>query len=233
MKRLVALLLLWLLLAAALRLQASEVVNDITQLNPIVVDQVITPRSIDEIVHAVKNAKSAISIGGARASQGGQIAEENSLHLDLRQFNQVVAFDPAGKTITVQAGITWRDIQEKIDPFGLSVAIMQTYANFTVGGSLSVNCHGRYVGAGPLILSVKRIKLVLADGSVVEATPELNSDLFYSAIGGYGGIGVIAEATLQLADNTRIERQDQVMPISGYRNYFLTQNSAFVQSRVP
>jgi len=223
MQRLVALLLLWLLLAAALRLEASEVVNDITQLNPIVVNQVITPRSIDEIVHAVKNAKSAISIGGARASQGGQIAEENSLHLDMRQFNQVLAFDPAGKTITVQAGITWRDIQEKIDPYGLSVAIMQTYANFTVGGSLSVNCHGRYVGAGPLILSVKRIKLVLADGSVVGASPELRPDLFYSAIGGYGGIGVIAEATLQLADNTRVERQDQVMPISGYRNYFLTQ----------
>jgi len=32
---------------------------------------------------------------------------------------------------------------------------MQSYANFTVGGSLSVNVHGRYVNQGPLILSVE------------------------------------------------------------------------------
>ena len=51
----------------------------------------------------------------------------------------------------------WCDIQRFVDPHDLSVAIMQTYANFTVGGSLSVNVHGRYVGQGPLILSVRAI----------------------------------------------------------------------------
>jgi FAD/FMN-containing dehydrogenase len=40
---------------------------------------------------------------------------------------------------------------------------MQSYDNFTVGGSLSVNAHGRYVGLGPIVLSVKSIRLVLAD----------------------------------------------------------------------
>ena len=39
----------------------------------------------------------------------------------------------------MQAGIRWCDIQEFVDPHDLSVKIMQTYANFTVGGSLSVN----------------------------------------------------------------------------------------------
>ena len=138
----------------------------------------------------------------------------------MRGFNKVVAFDPQKKTITVQAGATWRDIQEKIDPYNLSVSIMQTYSNFTIGGALSVNCHGRYVNAGPLVLSVKAIKVVLADGSVVDATPTSNSDIFYGAIGGYGGIGVIAEATLKLTDNVKVARSDEVMPIGRYRDYF-------------
>jgi FAD/FMN-containing dehydrogenase len=211
---------LFALLLLPLALSAGEVVNDVTQLNPIVVDQVIAPVSIEEICAAVESAKGAISIGGARHSQGGQIATEHSLHLDMRNFNRIVDFDPEKKTITVQAGITWRDIQDKIDPYNLSVSIMQSYANFTVGGSLSVNCHGRYVGAGPIILSVKEIKAVLADGSVVEATPESHRDIFYAAIGGYGGIGVIVEATLMLADNTRVERKVEVMPISRYKDYF-------------
>ncbi|HXB01746.1 MAG TPA: FAD-binding oxidoreductase [Opitutaceae bacterium] len=211
------------LLLLPFALSAGEVVNDVIQLNPIVVDEVIAPVSIEEICAAVKNAKGAISIGGARHSEGGQIATEHSLHLDMRSFNKIVAFDPEIKTITVQAGITWRDIQDKIDPYNLSVSIMQSYANFTVGGSLSVNCHGRYVGAGPIILSVKGIKVVLADGSVVEATPEAHSDIFYAIIGGYGGIGVIVEATLKLTDNTRVERRDEVMPINRYKDYFFTE----------
>jgi FAD/FMN-containing dehydrogenase len=216
------------LLLAPFALAAREVVNDVTQINPIVVDRVVAPTSIDEISAAVKNARGAVSIGGAWHSQGGQIATEQSLFLDMRRFDKIVAFDPEKKTITVQAGITWRDIQDKIDPYNLSVSIMQSYSNFTVGGSLSVNCHGRYVEAGPIILSVLRIKVVLADGSVVEATPESNREIFYAAIGGYGGIGVIVEATLKLTDNTKVERVDKVMPIGRYRDYFFTKikNSA-------
>src|SRR5262249_22564124 len=120
----------------------------------------------------------------------------------------------------VEAGITWRKVQEYIDPFDLSVQIMQSYANFTVGGSLSVNAHGRYNGLGPIVLSVKSIRLVLADGQIVMASPIENGELFYGAIGGYGALGVIVEATLQLTDNVRVERRSQVMPLPGYRAYF-------------
>lgn len=207
------------LLLAPLGLAAGEVVNDITQLNPIVVDKVVAPTSIEEIRAAVRGAR-IVSIGGGRNSQGGQTAADHGLQVDMRRFNKIVSFDPAGKTITVQAGITWREIQEAIDPYNLSVSIMQTYANFTVGGSLSVNCHGRYVNAGPIIFSVQGIRMVLADGTVVAASPTDHSDIFYAAIGGYGGIGVIAEATLRLADNVRVERSSKVMPIADYGRYF-------------
>lgn len=212
---------LWLFLLLSGNLRAGEIVNDITQLNPILVDRVVAPTSTEEICSEVR-AASIVSIGGGRNSQGGQTATEHSLQLDLRRFNKVVAFDPKNKRITVQSGITWRELQEAIDPYDLSVRIMQTYANFTVGGSLSVNCHGRYVKAGPIIYSVERIRIVLADGSVVMATPSDHSDLFYAAIGGYGGIGVIAEVTLALTDNLRVERSSEVLPIDRYKDYFFT-----------
>jgi FAD/FMN-containing dehydrogenase len=97
---------------------------------------------------------------------------------------------------------------------------MQSYDNFTVGGSLSVNAHGRYVGLGPIVLSVRSIRLVLADGSLVTASPAENPDLFYGAIGGYGALGVIAEATLELTDNVRVEEQSQLMPLRDYPTFF-------------
>ncbi len=199
-----------------------EIIADVTQLNPIRVDKVIRPTTTDEIVSAVRNHEGAISIGGARHSMGGQIASEHSLHIDMRRFEGVLAFRPNEKQITVQAGARWRSLQERIDPANLSIQIMQSYSNFTVGGSLSVNAHGRYVGHGPIIESVKSIRIVLADGSVVNADREHNSEIFYGAIGGYGGLGVITEATLDLADNVKLKRRADTIAVSHYKEYFFS-----------
>ena len=198
----------------------ATLINDVTQMNPTYVDRVVEPTSIGEVVAALRSTTGPVSIGGGRFSQGGQISYPDSLHLDMRKFNRVLNLDVERKRITVESGITWRRIQEAIDPHDLSIRIMQTYSNFTVGGSLSVNVHGRYIGEGPLVRSVESIKLVLADGSVVEASPTSNADLFYGAIGGYGGLGVIVEATLSLADDLRIERRTSVLPVAGYRKFF-------------
>lgn len=200
--------------------EAPAIVNDVTQINPIAVQRVLSPTTIDEIVEAVKAHPGPISIGGGRFSMGGQTATEGALQIDMRSFDKVVHFSKEKKEITVQAGITWRKIQAYIDPYDLSLSIMQTYANFTVGGSLSVNVHGRYIGQGPLVYSVKGLRIVLPDGQLVEASPDKNRELFYGAIGGYGALGVIVEATLALAENSKVERRSDVMPLSEYGKYF-------------
>lgn len=199
---------------------AKIVVNDITNINPIEVDKVLTPTSVEEIKSAVRSHKGPISIGGGRFSMGGQTATEQALQIDMRGFNKVLKFDPDKKQITVQAGIRWRDIQDIIDPRDLSIKIMQTYSNFTVGGSLSVNVHGRYIGEGPLVRSIESIKIVLADGHEVSASKTENSEIFFAAIGGYGGIGVITEATLNLVKNEKIRREIKVLPVREYKKYF-------------
>jgi len=195
-------------------------INDVTTINPIQVNQIILPHTIDEIVQAINSTTGPISIGGGKFSMGGQTAYENSLHIDMRAFNKIVDLDTLNKQITVQPGIVWRDLQTAIDPYDLSVKIMQTYANFTVGGSISVNCHGRYIGHGPIISSVLKLKIVTASGEVITASRSENPDVFKAAVGGYGGIGVIAEATLQLVDNVKVERQTKVMQVEEYEEFF-------------
>ena len=198
-------------------------VNDVTQLNPIAVRRVITPSTTAEIIAAVQQSQGPISIGGARHSMGGQIATAGALYIDMSSFDRIIDFSPRLKTITVQAGTRWHQIQEHIDSADLSVKIMQTYANFTVGGSLSVNAHGRYIGQGPLIRSVKSLQLVLADGSLIDASPTHNSAVFYGVIGGYRGLGVVTEVTLDLAENVRVKRRAQAMLIGEYKRYFFDQ----------
>jgi FAD/FMN-containing dehydrogenase len=198
-------------------------VNDVTQLNPIHVNRVIRPTTTAEVIAAVRESPGPISVGGARHSMGGQIATEDALHIDTRGFDRIVNFSPRQKTITVQAGTRWRQIQERIDSTNLSVKVMQSYANFTVGGSLSVNAHGRYVGQGPLIRSIRSLQVVLADGSLLEASPTQNAVVFYGVVGGYGGLGVITEVTLDLVDNVRVKRRHREMPVAEYKRYFFDQ----------
>jgi FAD/FMN-containing dehydrogenase len=198
----------------------NKCINDITQLNPIQVNKIIKPKTLNEIIHAIKTTTGPISIGGGKYSMGGQTAFENSLHIDMRSFNKVVKLDTIKKQVTVQCGIRWRDLQKIIDPFNLSIKIMQTYSNFTVGGAISVNCHGRYIGHGPIISSVLELKIVTASGEIIKANCDVNQDFFNAAIGGYGGIGVIAEASLQLVDNVKVERHNQLLNIEDYNNYF-------------
>lgn len=151
---------------------------------------------------------------------GGQGFTEGALHIDMRSMNKIISIDKKSMTATVEAGVTWRQLLEELDKQDLSVKIMQTYSNFTVGGSLSANVHGRYMGQGPIILSVRSIKVVLANGDVVEASRARNSDIFFAAIGGYGGIGIIAEAVLELTTNSRIARSTAQMAASDYAAYF-------------
>lgn len=195
-------------------------INDVTRLNPIKVNKIIRPTDSKEIKEAIVSTMGAISIGGGKFSMGGQTAFNDSLHIDMRSFNKVIHLDIKKKEVTVQAGITWRALQEVIDKENLSIKIMQTYANFTVGGSISVNCHGRYIGYGPIVSSVKSMKIMLVSGEEIVVSRNENYDVFKAVVGGYGGMGVILEATLELVDNIKVERETHLVDVKEYRQFF-------------
>lgn len=196
-----------------------RIIKDYSGIDEVSVAAELRPLTTREVSRKVKVWQGPISVGGGRYSMGGQVAAPDSLHLDMRQMNRVVEFNPDKRLLRVQSGITWRDIQDVIDPKDLSVRIMQSFSNFTVGGSVSVNCHGRYLGKGPLVNSVRALQLVLANGEVRELKPD--DELFRGIFGGYGGLGVITEVELDLDRNTRIRRVVQKIELEEYPYHFL------------
>jgi FAD/FMN-containing dehydrogenase/uncharacterized membrane protein YhaH (DUF805 family) len=201
-------------------IDTKYVVNDVTKMNPVTVKDVITPTSVEDVRDFLVSNNEKVSIGGGRFSMGGHTASPNSIHIDMRQLNNIYNYSLENKSIEVGAGARWSDIQKFVSQFGLSVKIMQTYANFTVGGSLSVNVHGRYIGLGPVVMSVKGITIALANGEIIKATPEQNNEIFYGAIGGYGGLGIILIAELELVENANLLRVNRRIPITEYKQFF-------------
>ena len=204
-------------------------INDVTGLNPISVKGVLFPESIEEVQEAIL-CYDVLSVGGGHYSMGGQTSDENSIHVDLRNFNKILHLDEVKQEITVTAGTTWKEIQRYVDGYGLSVSIMQTYSNFTVGGSIGVNVHGRYIGAGPLILSLRSMKYVDAYGTVNVVSREENREAFEMLVGGYGSIGIIVEATLKLAENCNMMQVSHKMDIDTYLSRLdeITQDSTAI-----
>jgi len=198
----------------------ATLIENVSGLYPVEVARVAAPMSTAEVAAAVRGWPGKIAVGGGRYSMGGQVAIAGGLHLDMRGMKALVKLDPAARVARVQAGMRWRDLQELLDPHGLAVQTMQSFSNFTVGGAVSVNAHGRYVGNGPVVNSVRALQLVLADGRVVEASRSSHPELFRAAAGGYGAVGVITEVELALAQNTRIERVVTEVALDDYPAWF-------------
>lgn len=208
-------------LAPISALSATDLlVPNVTGLYSVKVARIVVPQSNHDVARALREWPGPASIGGGRYSMGGQVAIAQGLHLDMRGMNRLLWVKPDERRVRVQAGMRWRDLQDLIDPLGLSAKTMQSYANFTVGGAVSVNAHGRYVGNGPVGNSVRALQLVLASGELVEASRERNAELFRAAIGGYGAVAVITEVELDLVANQRMERVVKQVPLSGYVDFF-------------
>ncbi len=196
----------------------KEVVRDYSGITSVPVDKVIRPIATSDVSEAVRDWTGSISVGGGRFSMGGQVASPDSLHVDMRAMNRVLTVDPESRVARLQAGATWRDLQEAIDKHDLSVSIMQSFSNFTIGGSVSVNCHGRYVNKGPLVNSVRAIQLVDARGQVHELTSD--SPVFRGVFGGYGGLGVVTEVELDIDQNSRLRRVVESVELESYPDHF-------------
>jgi FAD/FMN-containing dehydrogenase len=195
-------------------------VHNVTRLYSVPVAGIEHPRSAAEIAAALRAWPGQVGVGGGHFSMGGQVAIAGGLQLDLRGMRALVWLRPEQMRVRVQAGMSWRDLQDHLDPLGLAVKTMQSYSNFSIGGSVSVNCHGRYVGHGPVGRTVQALQLVLADGRIVEASRSENAELFRAALGGYGALAVISEVELDLARNCKIRREVKSLTLADYPAYF-------------
>ena len=202
--------------------KAHHYITDKLGLTSIRVNKIITPNTVEELQNIVRTSTLPISIAGACYSQGGQTGYPDGIVIDMSKLNKIIAFNQTDKTITMQTGATWYDAQRYIDPYNLSVKAMQSYNNFSIGGSLSVNAHGRDIQYGSVINGIQSIQIILANGELVTANRTHNSDLFSAAIGGYGLLGIITQATIELTDNIPLERKTYQCTIDNFKDIFDT-----------
>jgi FAD/FMN-containing dehydrogenase len=187
-----------------------DTVDDASRLNATLVSQVwdmpaddeLAERKLRELLAHAKQNKLRIAIAGAKHSMGGQSLFPGGIQINMLPYHHL-ELDESENLLSVQAGALWSDVIPFLDNRGRSVAVMQSNSSFSVGGSLSVNCHGWQSAKPPIASTVKSFRLMLADGSIVRCSRDENAELFGLALGGYGLFGIILDAQLFVVPNER------------------------------
>src|SRR6478672_11962292 len=182
--------------------QLGGSINDASCLNKTEIYGVVEVKGVDDIAKTLafaRDNKLSVTTAGVRHSMGGHAFRKGGIVLDMRGFNKIV-LNAGARSVTVQPGTKWHDIQHVLHP-RFAVRAMQSTDIFSVGGSISVNAHGMDHQAGALAKSIKSMRLMLADGTLRNVSPTENKELFDLVVGGYGLFGVIVEAELDIAEN--------------------------------
>lgn len=154
--------------------------------------------SIDQIQTFVQNSKSLVASGLFRSYGDSAL---NKVVFSSLSLNRILDFDPASKKITCEAGVSFKDLINFLAKYKLSLPTTPGTKFITLGGAIASDIHGKnHHKNGTFGQWVQSIRLITANGEIVNCSENENSDLFRATIGGMGLTGVILDATIKLVD---------------------------------
>ena len=164
---------------------------------------VVQPKSVEEIkkvlIFANDKKIPVIPRGAASWGFGGVIPTMAGIVIDLSPFRKIYPLDLEQKTVTVQAGARWSDIDIIAKKDGLCLMTYPSSKFSTVGGWISTGGYGiNSFQYGHLSTHIESMTVVTPSGEIRKLTPA-DSDFKYF-VSAEGEFGIVAEVTLKLRE---------------------------------
>ncbi|MEU6380289.1 FAD-dependent oxidoreductase [Streptomyces sp. NPDC046909] len=160
--------------------------------------QLVTARSADDIVSAVRHAAAErLSIAVQATGHGLPGPVEGGLLVSTRLMDRV-AVDPVARTARLQAGVRWGQVVEAAAPHGLAPlngsAPSVGAVSYTLGGGLGILAREFGYAAD----HVRSLDVVTGDGELRHVTRESAPELYWGLLGGGHSLGVVTELEIGL-----------------------------------
>lgn len=178
---------------------------------------VVLPASVHEIQevlnYAADSGLSVIPAGSGTKLGVGNPPDKVDLVLSTSRLDQVLEYEPADLTVTVEAGIRLAALQAKLAEHGQYFPLDPPYADrCTIGGITATNASGpsrlRYGSARDRVLGMRVVQsngtVVKSGGKVVKNVAGYDLNKLY--LGSFGTLGIITEVSLKLQPLPEIER---------------------------
>lgn len=169
---------------------ARKVYNGMIDRRPRVIAYCANVADVMRAVNFGRENKMLVAIRGGGHNGGGLGVCDDGLVIDLSRMRGV-RVDPAARTVRVEGGCTWGDVDHAAHAFGMATpagAISTTgVGGLTLGGGighLTRKC-------GLTIDNLLGADMVLADGRFVTVSAKENEDLHWAIRGGGGNFGVV------------------------------------------
>lgn len=146
-----------------------------------------------DVAAATKFAKDnniLVSVRGGGHNVGGRAICDDGLVIDLSGM-RAVHVDPVNQTVRAQGGALLGDVDRETHAHGLAVPI-GVVSKTGIGGLTTGGGFGWLARKyGPACDNVIEAEVVTAEGRILTANADLNSDLYWGICGGSGNFGVV------------------------------------------
>ncbi len=169
--------------------ETRAVFNAMIDRYPAVIARCATAADVVGALELARRERLAVAVRAGGHSVAGMSVNDGGMVVDVRPMKQVIV-DPAARTATAGAGMTWAEFDAATQAHGLATTggrVSSTgIAGFTLGGG-SGWAERKFGLACDNLISVD---LVTADGRQVRASQTSHPDLFWALHGGGGNFGV-------------------------------------------
>jgi FAD/FMN-containing dehydrogenase len=182
----------------------------------------------DDVTTAIRFASEhdlPLAVRGGGHNVAGTAVVDEGLVVDLSAM-RAVRIDAAGRTVHVQGGATWADVDRVTAPLGLATPGGVVSETGVAGLALSGGVSHQRRRDGMTIDNLVSAEVVLADGGRVRASAHEHSDLYWALRGGGGNFGVVTWLELRLHElgpevfglNVAYPLEDARRVLSGWRD---------------
>ena len=189
--------------------------------------QVLRPTSQEAVVAAIQAARargcSLRVLGGGHSFSA--LAATDGITLSLDGLEGLLSADPETGLVTLRGGTRLWAIAELLAPYGLALSVMGDIDRQSIAGAIQTGTHGTGAAFTGFAGMVRGLRLVLADGSVVDTSPSHDPDLFEAARLGLGSIAVVLEVTVQCVPAYRLELVERTEALEPTAASFLADSS--------
>ncbi|MDR1852275.1 MAG: FAD-binding oxidoreductase [Propionibacteriaceae bacterium] len=167
--------------------------------------EVLSTPDVEEIIKAVEQAPARGVVARGLGRSYGDVAQNGGgLVIDMTAVAEIHDIDADSGIVDVDAGVSLDTLMRAALPYGLWVPVLPGTRQVTVGGAIGCDVHGKnHHTAGSFGNHVIWMQLLIADGRVLELTPEGTDDdptaeIFWATVGGIGLTGVILRVKIQM-----------------------------------
>ncbi len=179
--------------------EARKVYNGMIDRRPGLIVRCVDAADVISAVNFAREHELLIAIRGGSHSGPGLSVCDDGLVIDLSGMDGVHV-DPVQKTVRVEGGCVWGEVDHATHAFGL--ATPSGFISSTGVGGLTLGGGIGYLARehGLTLDNLLSVDVVLADGSFVTASQNENADLFWAVRGGGGNFGVVTSFVFRLYD---------------------------------